>query len=92
MVRRLGLASVFTELDNVHNFLTDFGGDNNRITIFGESAGGVSVSLMTLAKKSWGYYNRAIMEVGKNWISDISDRGLTMPRRIRYRSFYASRQ
>ncbi|XP_038050539.1 cholinesterase 1-like isoform X2 [Patiria miniata] len=48
----------------VKEHIADFGGDSNRITIFGESAGGVSVSLMTLAKQSWGYYDRAIMQSG----------------------------
>ncbi|XP_022100335.1 cholinesterase 2-like [Acanthaster planci] len=48
----------------VKNHIADFGGDDDKITIFGESAGSASVSLMTLAKQSWGFYNRAIMQSG----------------------------
>ncbi len=41
-----------------------FGGDDERITIFGESAGGSSVSVHLSSPGSWGYFDRAIMESG----------------------------
>ena len=41
-----------------------FGGNPQSITIFGESAGGASVSAHTLSKKSWSYFDRAILQSG----------------------------
>ncbi|KAM9192137.1 LOW QUALITY PROTEIN: cocaine esterase [Dugong dugon] len=41
-----------------------FGGDPGRITIFGESAGGTSVSLHVLSPMSQGLFHGAIMESG----------------------------
>uniref|UniRef100_A0A1I8IS35 COesterase domain-containing protein n=1 Tax=Macrostomum lignano TaxID=282301 RepID=A0A1I8IS35_9PLAT len=41
-----------------------FGGDPSRVTIFGESAGAVSVSLHMLLPESQKYFSRAIMNSG----------------------------
>ncbi|XP_038073378.1 cholinesterase 1-like [Patiria miniata] len=60
----IGMWDQLEALKWVKEHIADFGGDSSRITIFGQSAGGASVSLMTLAKQSWGYYDRAIMESG----------------------------
>ena len=44
-------------------YLSAFGGDRNRVTIFGESAGSASVNLHLLSTMSAGLYSRAIMQV-----------------------------
>ncbi|KAJ8301460.1 hypothetical protein KUTeg_020447, partial [Tegillarca granosa] len=44
--------------------IASFGGDSDRITIFGESAGGYSVGLLSLLPATKGIFNRVIAESG----------------------------
>jgi acetylcholinesterase len=60
----MGLIDQYTALKWVHNNIQYFGGDNTRITIFGESAGSVSVSLHLLSPLSENLFRNAIMESG----------------------------
>ncbi|KAL4226755.1 hypothetical protein ACF0H5_014735 [Mactra antiquata] len=46
--------------DNIHNF----GGDNKRVCIFGESAGGYSVGLQSIIPSNKGLFQRVISESG----------------------------
>ncbi|XP_045165876.2 cocaine esterase-like [Mercenaria mercenaria] len=48
----------------VHDNAAKFGGDQNRITIFGESAGGYSVGLQTIISSNRGYFHRVISQSG----------------------------
>lgn len=48
----------------VKNNIRKFGGDPDRITLFGESAGAVSVSLHLLSPQSRDLFQRAILESG----------------------------
>ena len=46
----------------LHDTATAFGGNPNRVTIFGESAGAGSVSDHLVAPRSWPLFHGAIME------------------------------
>ncbi|VDP71725.1 unnamed protein product [Echinostoma caproni] len=54
----------------IKDHIADFGGDPERITLFGESAGAVSVSTHVVSPWSHGYFTNAIMQSGSifgNW-------------------------
>jgi len=61
-----------------HTNIARFGGDPNNITIFGESAGGSSVSLQMLISSTWPYFNRAIIESGGPWAFRTFDEQVTL--------------
>ncbi|XP_013421277.1 cholinesterase [Lingula anatina] len=60
----VGLLDQQAAIQWVYNNIEHFGGDKDRITLFGESAGSVSVSYHMLSQKSWPYFNRAILQSG----------------------------
>jgi para-nitrobenzyl esterase len=51
--------------------LASFGGDKNRVMIFGESAGAGSIACHITNKKSWGLFSSAAIESGSfsSWIA-----------------------
>nr|XP_015820281.2 uncharacterized protein ces2b [Nothobranchius furzeri] len=59
-----GLLDQIQALRWVKEHIHNFGGDPNLVTISGESAGGMSVSLLLLSPLSDGLYHRAIAESG----------------------------
>ncbi|XP_013779866.1 acetylcholinesterase-1-like [Limulus polyphemus] len=60
----MGLHDQYLALLWVKNNIFAFGGDPDKITIFGESAGAVSVSLHLVSPQSRGLFNRAILQSG----------------------------
>jgi carboxylesterase type B len=59
-----GLLDQQMALSWIHNNIQYFGGDSTQITLFGESAGSVSVSFHLLSTLSSNLFNNAIMESG----------------------------
>ena len=59
-----GLLDQYMALKWIHNNIQYFGGDSSQITIFGESAGSVSVSLHLLSSLSSNLFRNAIMQSG----------------------------
>lgn len=62
--QNLGLMDQIMALKWVHENISGFGGDPDNVTIFGESAGAGSVSLLPLVDGSHQYFKRIIAESG----------------------------
>lgn len=65
-----GIYDQINALQWVNQHISFFGGDINDITIFGQSAGGVSVCLLSVSPLAKGLFKRSIVESGQC----ISDR------------------
>ena len=67
--QNLGIMDHMMALKWIHENIANFGGDPDNVTIFGESAGGESVTVLPLVKGSHKYFKRVINQSGSPLLS-----------------------
>jgi len=74
--QNLGLMDQMAALKWIHENIAGFGGDPERVTIFGQSAGGGSVSLLPLVEGAHEYFQRVIAQSGSPGLSRSTEQAI----------------
>ncbi|GLJ93392.1 carboxylesterase/lipase family protein [Streptomyces poonensis] len=59
-----GLRDQLAALEWVHEAIAEFGGDPDRVTVFGQSAGAISIGALLAAPRARGLFRRAVLQSG----------------------------
>ena len=74
--QNLGLMDQMMALKWIHENIEGFGGDPGNVTVFGESAGGGSVTLLPLVEGSHQYFKRIIAQSGSPVFSRSTEQAI----------------
>lgn len=78
----LGILDQVAALEWVRDNIANFGGDPDNVTIFGESAGGMSVTTLLATPRARGLFRRAIPESGAGHHNIPAEAATTIARRF----------
>jgi carboxylesterase 2/para-nitrobenzyl esterase len=73
-IANVGLLDQIAALEWVHENIAAFGGDAAKLTIFGESAGGMSVATLCSMPRAKGLFQRAIVQSGNTTSASTAKR------------------
>jgi para-nitrobenzyl esterase len=68
-----GTLDVIRALEWLRDNVASFGGDSERVTVFGESAGGLNVMSLLASPRAQGLFHRAIAQSGGTGSSSLAD-------------------
>ena len=78
----LGMLDQVCALKWIRDNIAGFGGDPDQVTIFGESAGGSSVSLLPLMKEAKGLFRRSIAQSGTVMFTYSREEARTLTKKL----------